>query len=230
MMPLRSYESEAMSGSAPSLELLVFADVICPWCYVGKRRLEKALAMLNETPRISVTWLPFELNPDMPREGMERRLYRMRKFGSWERSHQLDAQLTELGAQEGLGFRYDLMTRTPNTLNAHRLIWLAGQGDHQDAVVEALFVGYFVEGRDIGYPETLADIAAQAGMDRAQTKLFLEGGEGVPEIRKYEDAARAAGITGVPAFIANRRPLFMGAQPPDVIASALQGVLADTAA
>jgi predicted DsbA family dithiol-disulfide isomerase len=142
----------------------------------------------------------------------------------------LDAQLTELGAQEGLGFRYDLMTRTPNTLNAHRLIWLAGQGDHQDAVVEALFVGYFVEGRDIGYPETLADIAAHAGMDRAQTKLFLEGGEGVPEIRKYEDAARAAGTTGVPAFIANRRPLFVGARPPDVIASALQGVLAGTAA
>jgi predicted DsbA family dithiol-disulfide isomerase len=217
-----------MSGSARNLELLVFADVICPWCYVGKRRLEKALSMLGENPRISVTWLPFELNPDMPREGMERRVYRMRKFGSWERSQQLDAQLTELGAQEGLGFRYDLMTRTPNTLKAHRLIWLAGQGDQQDAVVEALFVGYFVEGRDIGDPETLADIGTHAGMDRGMTKLFLDGEDGVPEIRKYEAAAGAAGITGVPAFIANRRPLFMGAQAPEILVSALQGVVADT--
>jgi predicted DsbA family dithiol-disulfide isomerase len=222
-----------MSGQArdlPPLELLVFADVICPWCYVGKRRLEKALAMVGQGARIRVNWLPFELNPDMPREGIERRLYRMRKFGSWERSQELDAQLTELGAQEGLGFRYDLITRTPNTLNAHRLIWLAGQGNNQDAVAEALFRAYFVEGRDIGDIEILIDIATQARMDRARTKTFLEGNEGEREVRSYEEAARAAAITGVPAFIANRRPLFMGAQPPDIIASALQNVLADTPA
>lgn len=222
-----------MSGPglpSPALELTIFADVICPWCYVGKRRMEKALAMLGSTARIRVTWLPFELNPDMPAEGMERRLYRMRKFGSWERSQQMDAQLTELGAEAGLGFRYDLMTRTPNTLNAHRLIWLAGQGDYQDTMVEALFRAYFIQGRDIGDLEILTDIAAHNGIDRTRATGFVQGDEGTAEVRKYEDVARAAGITGVPAFIANRRPLFMGAQSPDIIASALHSVLADAQA
>src|SRR3954465_4760230 len=107
----------------PMLDLMVVIDVICPWCYVGKRRLEKALAMVGANARIRVNWLPFELNPDMPSEGMERRLYRERKFGSWERSQGMDAQLAELGRQEGLPLRYDLMSRTPNTFNAHRLIW-----------------------------------------------------------------------------------------------------------
>lgn len=216
--------------SEPVLDLMVFIDVICPWCYVGKRRLEKALAMVGPAALIRVTWLPFELNPDMPKEGMERHLYRMRKFGSMERSQQLDAQLTELGLQEGLRFRYDLMIRTPNTFNAHRLIWLAGQGGAQDALVEALMSAYFTEGRDIGNTQTLADLASDAGMDRTQAFAFLEGEDGAPEVRAYEDAARRAGISGVPAFIANRRPLLMGAQAPDVIASALLSVLGLTPA
>jgi predicted DsbA family dithiol-disulfide isomerase len=212
--------------SWPVLDLMVFIDVICPWCYVGKRRLEKALAIVNADARIRVNWLPFELNPDMPQEGMERRLYRMRKFGSWERSQALDAQLTELGLQEGLIFHYDLMMRTPNTFNAHRLIWLAGRGNGQEALVEALLRAYFGYGRDIGHAETLADIASNAGMDRERATLFLRGGDGTQEVRGYEEQARRAGISGVPAFVANRRVLFAGAQPPEVIASTLQDMLA----
>jgi predicted DsbA family dithiol-disulfide isomerase len=211
--------------SAPVLELLVFIDVICPWCYVGKRRMEKALDLVGAGERISVSWLPFELNPDMPKEGTERREYRMRKFGSWERSLQLDAQLTELGAREGLSFRYDLMTKTPNTFNAHRLIWLAGQGNMQGDVVEALFRAYFTQARDVGDAATLADIASEVGMDRARISSFLESDQGAGEVRHYEDAAKRAGISGVPAFIANRRPLLMGAQPPEAIASALRAVM-----
>jgi predicted DsbA family dithiol-disulfide isomerase len=172
-----------------------------------------------------VSWLPFELNPDMPKEGTERREYRMRKFGSWERSLQLDAQLTELGAREGLSFRYDLMTKTPNTFNAHRLIWLAGQGNMQGDVVEALFRAYFTQARDVGDAATLADIASEVGMDRARISSFLESDQGAGEVRHYEDAAKRAGISGVPAFIANRRPLLMGAQPPEAIASALRAVM-----
>ena len=209
----------------PALDLMVFIDVICPWCYVGKRRLEKALAMVDAGARIRVSWLPFELNPDMPKAGMERRLYRMRKFGSWERSQALDAQLTELGLQEGLNFRYDLMMRTPNTFNAHRLIWLAGQGHGQEALVEALLGAYFRQGRDIGDDVTLADIASDAGMDRERASVFLRGEEGGEQVRGYEEQARRTGISGVPAFVANRRVLFMGAQPPEVIASALQDIL-----
>jgi predicted DsbA family dithiol-disulfide isomerase len=218
----------ARDSRLPALDVMVFADVICPWCYVGKRRLEKALAQVRSQANIGVSWLPFELNPEMPPEGMERRLYRIRKFGSWERSQELDAQLTGLGAQEGLTLRYDLMTRTPNTLDAHRLIWLAGQNGCQDAVVEALFAAYFVEGRDIGAHATLADIASRSGLEAVRVEQFLQSGEAVAEVRKYEEVAREAGITGVPAFIANRRPLFMGAQPPDVIVSALRSVLFET--
>ena len=216
--------------SGPALDLMVFADIICPWCYVGKRRLEKALAQVDANAHIRVSWLPFELNPEMPRQGMERSAYRMRKFGSLERSQQLDAQLTELGAQDGLGFRYDLITRTPNTLNAHRLIMLAGQGTSQDVLVEALFQAYFVLGRDIGDLETLVGIGSTVGMDPARARRFLQGEEGTPAVREYEQAARNAGITGVPAFIANGRPLFMGAQAPDVIAAALQDVLSQSSA
>jgi predicted DsbA family dithiol-disulfide isomerase len=211
--------------TAPDLDLMVIIDVICPWCYVGKRRMEKALTLLGDDARVRVSWLPFELNPGMPKEGMERREYRMRKFGSWERSLQLDAQLAELGVQEGLSFRYDLQTRTPNTFDAHRLIRRAGESASQTELVEALFRAYFTQGRDIGNAETLAGIAAETGMDRAGVLAFLGTEELAHEVRQYEDAAHSAGITGVPAFVANRRPVLTGAHAPEAIAAALREAL-----
>ena len=207
------------------VELLVFIDVICPWCYVGKRRMEKALAMLGVAERIRVGWLPFELNPDMPKEGIERRLYRMRKFGSWERSQQLDAQLTEVGAEEGLALRYDLIARTPNTFDAHRLMWractLAGG---QEPIVEGLFRAYFTQGRDIGDPNVLADIVSETGIGREEAMAFLAGEEGAAEVAQEEEAVRRAGLTGVPAFIIEGRAL-VGAQPPETIAAALRNAM-----
>jgi len=211
--------------TAPDLDLMVIIDVICPWCYVGKRRMEKSLALLGDDARVHLSWLPFELNPDMPKGGMERREYRMRKFGSWERSLQMDAQLAELGGSEGLSFRYDLQTRTPNTFDAHRLIRRAGQGTSQTELVESLFRAYFTQGRDIGNPETLADIAAETGMDRAGALAFLGTDELGDSVRQYEDAAHAAGITGVPAFVANRRVVAAGAHPPEALAAAFRDVL-----
>jgi predicted DsbA family dithiol-disulfide isomerase len=207
------------------LDLMVIVDVICPWCYVGKRRMEKALTLLDTDAAVRLSWLPFELNPGMPKEGIERREYRIRKFGSWERSLQLDAQLKEVGVQEGLSIRYDLQSRTPNTFNAHRLIRQAAMGGSQTAFVEALFKAYFTEGRDIGNAETLADIAAENGMDRAQALAFLNSDELGDQVRQYEDAAHNAGITGVPAFVANRRPVLMGAHPPETIAAALRDAM-----
>ena len=225
------FAAKENSMSASDLDLMVIIDVICPWCYVGKRRMEKALALLDSNLTVRLSWLPFELNPEMPKEGMERREYRIRKFGSWERSLQLDAQLAEVGVQEGLAIRYDLQTRTPNTFDAHRLIRRAGMsGGSQTALVEALFQAYFTEGRDIGNPETLAGIASENGMDRADTLAFLGTDELVDQVRQYEDAARAAGITGVPAFVANRRPVLMGAHPPETIAAALNDVMGLAAA
>jgi len=215
-----SARGEAVVGAAAA-ELSVVSDAICPWCYVGKRRLEQAFALIDGAPRPRVTWRPFELNPQMPKEGIERREYRMRKFGSWERSLALDAQLTDVGRSVGIDFRYDLMKRTPNTFDAHRLIWLAGRMGVQDAMVETLFRGYFSEGRDIGDASVLADLAAVAGMDRQQAAAFLKGTDGAAEVSAEVEVALRAGLSGVPTFVLDGRVLFSGAQPPELIAQAL---------
>ena len=129
-----------------NLSVEVISDVICPWCFIGKRRLEKALAALDGSHEVRVRWLPFQLNPTMPKEGISRREYRTKKFGSWERSQELDAQVAAAGEAEGIHFAFDRMERTPNTLDAHRLLWLADTVGVQDAVVEALFRAYFTDG------------------------------------------------------------------------------------
>jgi len=212
---------QAAVGAAATAELSVVSDAICPWCYVGKRRLEQAFALLEGGPRFRVAWRPFELNPQMPKAGIERREYRMRKFGSWERSLALDAQLTEVGKTVGIAFRYDLMKRTPNTFDAHRLIWLAGEMGVQDAMVETLFRGYFSEGRDIGDAGVLAGLAAEAGIERARAETLLNGTEGAAEVAAEEELAMRAGLSGVPTFVLGGRVLFSGAQPPELIAQAL---------
>jgi predicted DsbA family dithiol-disulfide isomerase len=219
----------AEASLAQALDIAIVSDVICPWCYVGKRRFENALASIGAASRVRVTWHPFELNPQMPKGGMERREYRMRKFGSLERSHQLDAQIAAAGAREGIAFRFDRVTRTPNTFDAHRLIGRAGHLGIQDRLQEALFRAYFTDGRDVGEAGVLADLAVECGMDRAEVLAFLSGNEGAAEVRAEEAAAHRAGVTGVPAFFANGRPLFAGAQPVPVVAEALSGLLLQTA-
>lgn len=146
-----------------SLDVQVFSEVGCPWCYVGKRRLERALAAAGRRDARR-RWLPFRLNPQMPKEGMSRRGYRAAKFGSGERSLALDAQLTEVGRAEGIRFAFEKTGRTPDTLNAHRLIRLADLDGAQGAVAEALFRAYYAEGRDLGHTPTLPDVAARAVM------------------------------------------------------------------
>jgi predicted DsbA family dithiol-disulfide isomerase len=215
----------AAARAAPMDELNIVSDVICPWCYVGKRRLEKALATLGPSARLRITWRPFELNPQMPKEGMDRRAYRMRKFGSLERSQQMDAQLSAVAAQEGLPFRFDRIERTPNTFDAHRLIWFAGERGIQDAVMETLFRGYFTEGRNVGDRNVLASLAQEAGMDRGEAEALLAGDQGSNEVKADELVAQGAGISGVPSFILKGQLLFSGAQPSEVIARVLQGML-----
>jgi predicted DsbA family dithiol-disulfide isomerase len=142
-----------------NLAVDVISDVICPWCYIGKRRLEKAIAAHGGP--VKVRWLPFQLNPSMPQGGISRREYRTSKFGSWERSHELDAKLVAVGEAEGIHFAFNRIERTPNTLDAHRLIGLADQEGVQGTVVEALFRAYFTEGRDIGNRQTLLDVVPE---------------------------------------------------------------------
>jgi len=196
----------------------IVSDVICPWCFIGKRRFEKALRLLPPEIQTEVHWRPFQLNPDMPAEGIDRKLYRTRKFGSWERSQALDAQLVEAGAGEGISFAFDRMERTPNTFAAHRLIWLAGEQGVQDAVVEALFQAYFVNALDIGNRDTLGSVASAAGMD---ARDFLDSERGLREVLAEESWARRQGVQGVPFFLINRSEAISGAQSPELIAEAL---------
>ncbi|MCG8584985.1 MAG: DsbA family oxidoreductase, partial [Pirellulales bacterium] len=165
------------------LELMVFSDFICPWCLIGKFRLDQALSLARDAT-VDVRWMPFELNPTMPAEGMNRREYRSAKFGSWSRSLVLDAQVEQVARIEGLTFRHDLITRTPNTRNAHRLTWLAKEQKKQDAIGSAILRAYFLEGRDVGQLEVLADIAGEQGMQRGETLLWLESDAGRHEVQQ----------------------------------------------
>jgi predicted DsbA family dithiol-disulfide isomerase len=215
----------AMGDTIPSagVRIDIVSDAICPWCYIGKRQLERALAMLaQEGLQFSVHWNPFQLNPDMPKEGRDRTAYRAWKFGSAERSRELDVNITETAARVGLAFRTDLMLRTPNTLDAHRLIWFAGREGFQDAVMEAVFKAYFIQGRDIGEIDVLADSAAEAGMDRAAVVDFLAGETAAAEMLAADKAAREAGVSGVPSFFLDGYGLYSGAQPAETMAEALR--------
>ena len=191
----------------------VISDVICPWCFIGKRRLEKAIAVVDA--QVEVRWHPFQLNPTMPKDGISRREYRIMKFGSWERSTQLDANIVAVGKEEGIHFDFDRMERTPNTLDAHRLIWLADKDDCQDVVVEALFRAYFTDGRDISNRQTLIEVVAEAGLDRQRAEGILNSEEGMEAIKEDGEQAQRHHVDGVPFFIVNGQITLSGAQPPD---------------
>jgi predicted DsbA family dithiol-disulfide isomerase len=199
------------------MHIEIFSDTICPWCFIGKRRLERALA---ERPGLDlrVSWRAFQLNPDMPREGMERGAYLGAKFGGAEGARVVYARVAAAGLEEGIAFEFDAIRRTPSTLDSHRLIALAAQrGGRQDAVVEGLFRAYFMEGRDIGDPVVLGDVAAAAGLDCTQVATLLEGEAGIGAVRMEDAAAREGGISGVPLFVFDRQYAVSGAQAPEVI-------------
>jgi predicted DsbA family dithiol-disulfide isomerase len=206
----------------------IVSDAICPWCYVGKRNLEAALAELAaEGLHFSVHWNPFQLNPDMPKQGVERAAYRAAKFGSAERVREIDARVAGAAAAAGLAFRQDLMLRTPNTIDAHRLIWFAGREaqpgeNRQDAVMEAVFRAYFIQGRDIGSTDVLADCAAEAGLDRATVVSFLGSDVAAAEMLAADQAAREAGVNGVPSFFLDGYSVFSGAMPAAQMADAFR--------
>ncbi len=205
------------------LRIDIVSDAICPWCYIGKRQLERALAVLaQEGLHFSVHWNPFQLNPDMPKEGRERASYRLLKFGSAERVREIDERVSGAAANVGLDFQLDLIQRTPNTLDAHRLIWFAGRHDVQDAVMEAVFAAYFTQGRNIGDHAVLADCAAQAGMDRGAVLEFLASDTAAQEMLAADRAAREAGVNGVPSFFLDGYGLFSGAMPAETMAEALR--------
>jgi predicted DsbA family dithiol-disulfide isomerase len=198
----------------------VISDVVCPWCYVGKRRLEKAIALIPDVP-VEVAWLPYQLDPTIPAEGMDRAAYLTRKFGGPEQIEKLHAPLLELGKAEGIDFAFDRITRSPNTLKAHRVVRWAGVEGVQDAVVERLFRLYFIEGGDLTDSRALAEAAGEAGMDPALVERLLSTDADADAVREEIDWARAIGIEGVPAFLVGRRYAVIGAREPSVIAGAI---------
>ncbi len=202
------------------LTIDIFSDVICPWCYIGKRRLERALLIASATKPL-IRWHAFELNPDMPKQGIERSVYRSRKFGSLSRSRALDDKVEQAGRESGIAFAFDRIERTPNTFDAHRLIWLAGREGSQDEIVEALFRAYFIEGVEIGDRAALIAIAEAGGIAADNARDFLQDGEGSAEVRADQAEASRLGIDGVPYFRINGKPAFSGAQRPELIAELL---------
>ncbi|WP_421994671.1 DsbA family oxidoreductase [Reyranella sp.] len=212
-----------MDQAQPVGRIDVISDAICPWCYIGKRHLERALDLLEQQRlRFTVAWHPFQLNPEMPREGVDRAEYRIAKFGSAERSRQLDERITEAAASVGLDFHLDRLTRTPNTLDAHRVIRMAGEQGVQDGVVEALFEGYFCRGADIGDARVLAELGARGGLAHDDVEAMLAGDAGLKEVTAADRMARNAGIQGVPSFALQGHILFSGAVPAEEMAQAFR--------
>jgi predicted DsbA family dithiol-disulfide isomerase len=200
----------------------IYSDIICPWCYVGKRRLERALTSIGGD--VHVTWRPFQLNPTMPFDGMNRKAYLEAKFGNLETFGRMEEQLLAAGAEEQIPFAFEQIQRTPNTFAAHRLVWYAARQGKQDEVVEVLFRGYFIEGKNIGDLKTLAYIAAEGGLDRTETEEFLVSEKGVVEVKSEEAVGRQLGIRGVPYFVFNDTVSISGAQPPGRFVAALKQV------
>ena len=202
-----------------TLKVEVVSDVICPWCYIGKRRFEKALALVADEARIELRWLPFQLNPDTPREGLARADYRSRKFGSVERGRSLDARVAAEGQGEGIAFAFERIERTPNTLAAHQLIEIAQQEGRGDATVDALFRAYFEQARDIGDPAVLEEIAARCEVSG------WPGAADEKRVAALEASMRGLGISAVPTFIFERRLGVSGAHPPESLAAAMREAL-----
>jgi predicted DsbA family dithiol-disulfide isomerase len=211
-----------------SLVVEVVSDVVCPWCFIGKRRLEKALALVPDIA-VDVRWLPFQLDPTVPAEGMDRGEYLKRRFGSPEDIARVYAPVEAAGKAEGLAFAFGRITRSPNTIDAHRVIRWAGVEGVQDAVVERLFRLYFLEGGDLTSPSVLAQAAAAGGMDAALVERLLASGADRDEVAGEAAQARAIGIEGVPAFLVARRYAVLGAREPEVIAGAIARAAAEPA-
>ncbi|MCA7117972.1 MAG: DsbA family oxidoreductase [Acidibrevibacterium sp.] len=205
-----------LSPARPHLVIEIVHDLVCPWCYLGLRRLRRSLAARPEI-EVSFLWRAFLLNPDMPRVGMPREAYVTRKFGSEERAHRLFASIGQVGLAEGIAFRFDRAARMPSSVDAHRLVRFAGRAGRELDLVEALFAAYFSDGIDIGDPARLVMIAAQNGLDAEAAAQFLASDAEIDAVHADNLRAHRLGINGVPCFIFSGRHAIAGAQEPAVI-------------
>ena len=219
--------SDATSTEPTSISIDVVSDAVCPWCFVGKRNLEAALASLGDA-KVEVRWRPFQLDATIPQGGMSRKEYLTRKFGP-DGYGKMNQRLIDMGKERGIAFAFDRIERSPNTLDAHRVIRWAQSSGKQDALVERLFKLYFEEGRDIGDRELLADTAAEVGLDRAQVRAMLETETDKDAVQEEIATAQRLGVSGVPFFIFGGKYALSGAQPPQAIAQVIEKTRAEAA-
>jgi len=208
------------------IQLDVISDTICPWCYIGKRRLEQAIAMRPDIA-VDIRWRPYQLDPTIPDGGVDRRAYLENKFGGPDQAKEIYTRIKEAGDAEGLDFAFDKIKRTPNTIHSHRLIRWASNNGAQDAVVERLFQIYFLEGGDIEDRDTLTEVARQNGMDADLVHELLGGDADVELVQREIRTAQKIGVTGVPCFVFANTFGVMGAQSPEIIAESLDKAAAE---
>jgi predicted DsbA family dithiol-disulfide isomerase len=210
------------------IKLDILSDPVCPWCYVGKTNLERALEARPDHPFV-IEWHPFQLNPGIPREGLDRRQYLEAKFGSKAGAAELYARIDAAAREAGLEIDWGAIPRVPNTLDAHRLIHWAGIEGRQTMVVQALFRAYWQEGRDIGDRSVLVAIAGECGLDGAMVAELLAGDADLDDIRARDAHARERGVTGVPTFIIANQAVVVGAQPPQLWAEIIEDITSQLA-
>lgn len=212
--------------SQPSIRIDIIADVVCPWCYLGKARLEKAMALAGNHYSFSIHYQPFQLDPTMPLEGKPYREYLSQKFGAEERLWQAQNRITLEGAEIGLDFRFDQIERIPNTLAAHRLLFLSTGQPQQPLLADRLYRAYFHEGKDVGDPVFLSELARELALPEKVLKDFSQSDRGTEEIQTLEQDYREAGIQAVPTYIFNRKYLVQGGQPVEVFQQVFEQVVA----
>jgi predicted DsbA family dithiol-disulfide isomerase len=207
------------------MQIDIVSDAVCPWCFIGKRRLEKALA-LRPDMEFDIRWRAYRLDPSIPPEGVDRKQYMQAKFGNNPNRQAMQDALKQAGDSEGIAFAFDKIARSPNTLDSHRLIRWSASAGVQNEVVERLFEAYFEEGRDIGNADVLIEIASDAGMDSATVADLLEQGADREIIEKEDVMAHRLGITGVPTFIFQNKYLVSGAVDPEALLEIIDKVTA----
>ncbi|MBW4022402.1 MAG: DsbA family oxidoreductase [Proteobacteria bacterium] len=217
-----------MAFSRAPLSIEIVYDLVCPWCFIGTRRLARALRRRPEIG-MNLQWRPFLLNPDMPRGGMARSDYVVRKFGAEDRARRLFSSIADIGRGEGIQFRFDRIRRAPSSVDAHRLVRLAADMGRADVVADALFTAYFTDGLDIGNMEVLVAIGRQCGLAPAETRPFLMSDEATELVHADNLRAHRLGINGAPCFIVGRRHAIAGAQEPEVLECLLNVAALDLA-
>lgn len=215
------------------MQIDIVSDIVCPWCYIGKRNLESALALYKtehpedtqdwDTNGPVISWHPFQLNPHLPAEGMSRAEYTAAKFGGAKRAREVYARVASAGLNAGIDFQFDRIATQPNTVSAHALILLAASVGAQDGVVESLFKGYFLEGRNLTDQDTLIELAERGGLSRVNSERCLSDGERKlkDQVEEQDRHARSLGVEGVPFLIFNQKLAVSGAQPPEVLVQAM---------